>query len=396
MAGRALGVPELQVLAVAAAFLLVAGIVWAALLPSGLEFDRVVRPVMLPFGHQGESVLRVTHRGRLRTPPLHLTDHAPTTLVDDPVTTLSPLAPGEQVEVRTVLHGRQRGRARLGPVVVRATDAFGLAVRTRTLAADGTITVTPAVIELPPGLPLGGSTTTAVDRRRRATVGGDELADIREYVRGDDLRAVHWPSTAHRGRLMVRRTESTQAPAATVVLDRRSDVHRGRGPDATIEVAVRAAASACRHLVDRNRAVTLLDGPLLEPPRAQPWDVLLTRLAETQPGAVDHDRLLRQLGDGAAGDGALIMIGAVTDAVQLRAVVRSGRPFTSRAILVLDTGPGDGDELSADQAVSALRAAGWRASRLGGEDRLPDRWRELVAGARAGGRRTPATAGDHR
>jgi uncharacterized protein (DUF58 family) len=56
---------------------------------------------------------------------------------------------------------------------------------------------------------------------------------------GDDLRRVHWPSTARTGDLVVRQLEVPWQGRATVLLDVRASVHTA----ATLETAVSAAAS---------------------------------------------------------------------------------------------------------------------------------------------------------
>ncbi len=51
---------------------------------------------------------------------------------------------------------------------------------------------------------------------------GDEFYTMREYVQGDDLRHVHWPSTAHRQTLMVRQQEMPWQAQAVVFCDARA------------------------------------------------------------------------------------------------------------------------------------------------------------------------------
>ncbi len=77
---------------------------------------------------------------------------------------------------------------------------------------------------------------------------GEDDAATREYRHGDDLRRVHWRSTARVGELMVRREEQPWESRATVVLDTRAFAHRGEGPTASFEWAVSAAASIAVHL----------------------------------------------------------------------------------------------------------------------------------------------------
>ena len=67
---------------------------------------------------------------------------------------------------------------------------------------------------------------------------GAEDAATREYRYGDDLRKVHWRSTARVGELMVRREEQPVHSRATVLLDGRRGAHRGSGPGSSFEYAV--------------------------------------------------------------------------------------------------------------------------------------------------------------
>ena len=62
---------------------------------------------------------------------------------------------------------------------------------------------------------------------------GEDFYALRPYVVGDDLRRVHWPSTARHDELMVRQDELPWQGRATVLLDVRRGAHardpRARG-----------------------------------------------------------------------------------------------------------------------------------------------------------------------
>src|SRR5690606_26208195 len=92
----------------------------------------------------------------------------------------------------------------------------------------------------------------------------------------------------------------------------------------------------------------------------------LEELATTSPGPVDLEGLLRQIGDGVAGDGTLITIVTVPGPAELRALVRAGRNFTTRVALVVDAASHQHREPdpAAQSAVRSLRSAGWRAAAL--------------------------------
>ena len=141
-----------------------------------------------------------------------------------------------------------RGQFEIGPMSVRVTDPFGLVELGRTFHATARLTVTPRTITLP-SIPLGGAWTGSGDNRPRAfATGSAEDVTVREYRRGDDLRRVHWRSSARVGELMVRREEQPWQSRATVFLDNRGTSHRGQGAASSLEGAVSAAASIAVHL----------------------------------------------------------------------------------------------------------------------------------------------------
>ncbi len=118
--------------------------------------------------------------------------------------------------------------------------------------------MTPRVVPLPP-IPLAGVWTGSGDNRPRAfATGSAEDVTVREYRRGDDLRRVHWRSTARVGELMVRREEQPWQSRATLFIDNRAVSHRGTGPASSLETAVSVAASVGVHLAQRGFAIRLV------------------------------------------------------------------------------------------------------------------------------------------
>ena len=67
------------------------------------------------------------------------------------------------------------------------------------------------------------------------------------YRDGDELRRVHWRSTARHGELMVRREEQRWRNRAVLLLDTRARAHSGTGAGSSFEFAVSAdrRPSAC-------------------------------------------------------------------------------------------------------------------------------------------------------
>jgi uncharacterized protein (DUF58 family) len=383
LVSRALGIAELQLAAVAVVGLLVAAAVFVWTTSATLETSRLIRPGRLFF--DAEAVVEVTLRnvGRLPTASLELHDEIPLVLSSAGRVSAPPLGAGARTVLRTPLRGGQRGRFTIGPLRVQLRDPFRLVARTLRLPGTGEIVVYPPVWTLPPGLPLGGASVAGGEGTSRPLASGEDRATVREYVQGDDLRSVHWASTAHRGKLMVRQAEAPQDPRAVVLLDGGADRHHGHGPGASIEAAVTAAASAAFHLADRGRGVVLVDAPLTSVPRARPAEAWLERLATIEPAPVDLPAVLQQLGQGLAGDGALVAVLPVPDPADLRQLVRAGRAFTSRVAILIDAerhgGRGRRSGTDVQGTAASLQAAGWRVTVLGPGDRLDERWRELLA-----------------
>ncbi len=102
---------------------------------------------------------------------------------------------------------------------VRASGPFGLFEVTRRTRMTFT---TPLFVGPPPlrhDLTWPYQTTMRIGLSPTAVVGHDLFRGVREYVRGDSRRDVHWPATAHNRHLMVKEHEGTGSIAVRVVLD---------------------------------------------------------------------------------------------------------------------------------------------------------------------------------
>ncbi|WP_443046650.1 DUF58 domain-containing protein [Streptomyces sp. NBC_00247] len=219
---------------------------------------RRLSPSRVPAGSEARVHLRVDNASRLPSGLLMLQDRVPYVLGPRPRFVLDRVEPGGRREVSYRVRSDLRGRYPLGPLQLRLADPFGMCELTRSFSAHDTLVVIPRTQALPP-LRLTGAASGYGDGRQRslAQAGEDDVLP-RGYRHGDDLRRVHWRSTARYGELMVRREEQPQRARASVLLDTRRAAFRGAGPESAFEWAVSAAASALAHLVERGFAVRLL------------------------------------------------------------------------------------------------------------------------------------------
>jgi uncharacterized protein (DUF58 family) len=213
-----------------------------------LACGRSLDPQRVPVGANSRVMLRLQNMSRLPTGTLLLEDRLPYALGSRPRVVLERLGAQQASSVAYTVRADVRGRYEVGPLSVRLTDPFGLCELTRSFPTIDRLTVVPQVIQLPRVRLAGEYAGTGESRARSVAVHGEDDAATREYRHGDDLRRVHWRSTAHVGELMVRREEQPWESRATVVLDTRLTAHRGEGPTSSFEWAVSAAASIAVHL----------------------------------------------------------------------------------------------------------------------------------------------------
>ncbi|MGV9556044.1 DUF58 domain-containing protein [Streptomyces sp. NPDC003401] len=220
--------------------------------------SRRLSPARVPAGSEARVHLRMDNVSRLPTGLLMLQDRVPYVLGPRPRFVLDRVEAGGRREVSYRVRSDLRGRYPLGPLQLRLNDPFGMCELTRSFSTYDTLTVVPRVEALPP-VRLGGEAKGYGDGRQRSlALAGEDDAIPRGYRYGDDLRRVHWRSTARYGELMVRREEQPQRSRCTVLLDTRGLAHRGAGPDSAFEWAVSGAASVLVHMLERGFSVRLL------------------------------------------------------------------------------------------------------------------------------------------
>ena len=241
---------------------------------------------------------------------------------------------------RLVFDAVPRGRYRLDGGRLVASDPLGLGRAVIEVGTVSFVAVRPRVPELHS---LFTDTGTWGDGGRRALVrraSGLEPHGVREYVEGEPLRAVHWPTSARRGELMVRELEDAPRESIAVVLDVDAGSVSGTRGDSSLDDAVRATAGLVRAHALRSRHVLLVVAapqPVLQPVRGvgPDWELALDALAAAEParGTALRDLIAPQSVVGSVPE-LVVVTGrpeAVVDALAARAAV--GR---SSALVAVD------------------------------------------------------------
>jgi uncharacterized protein (DUF58 family) len=353
-----------------------------------LSCSRDIQPARLEVGQTATVTISLENPGRIPTGLMLLEDQVPYVLGSRPRFVVDQLRPRWHRSMAYQVRSEVRGRYTIGPLSVRLSDPFGFVELTRSFSSKVAVVVTPQVIPLP-AVRLSGDWSGAGDNRPRAfAAAGTEDVTIREYRLGDDLRRIHWRSSARADELMVRREEQPHQSRATILLDTRQSAHRGSGPASSFEYAVTAAASIGAHLARHQFVVRLLseektadahwhDRGISGPVEVQ---MLLDALAvvQTSPnvefagGAEYHS------------SGLVVAVLGAVNSTDLAGLSRLRAGSTRALAILIDVAAWsrtdqrtDGNSAAAEDQADALRRQGWSVVVAGPNDRLGTLWNDL-------------------
>lgn len=152
------------------------------------------------------------------------------------------LRPGGTAEVEYPVPTERRGVLAIGPLDLRRRALAGLAESRAALGGTIHVRVLPRILPVY-GMP-SGVRRGHIGTDERVQYGGTDLVGLREYVPGDDLRRLHWATSARTGTLMVREDADPSLAHLTVLLDDRAASYPGADMEEAVEVAASLAIAA--------------------------------------------------------------------------------------------------------------------------------------------------------
>ena len=250
--------------------------IWTLISIHGIRLGRQARILRASMGEVFEEHFEVRNSARLACLWLEIINQSNLPMAGGS-RLLTGIGPHQRrfYTARTLLN--RRGAFLLGPTNMTSGDPFGLFTISRQVPAKDTLIVLPMMVPIkdfppPPGILPGGRTI-----RQRTFDVTPHAAGIREYVPGDPMKRIHWPSTAHRGRFMVKEFEQDPQADIWLLLDAQHEVQAslpeqtfafsGEGwwlrrpnvslPRDSFEYIVSAAASLANYFLVERRAVGL-------------------------------------------------------------------------------------------------------------------------------------------
>lgn len=330
-----LGYVELALLAAAVILALVFGLAFVLRRPS-LEVRRHLEPARITRGELGFVTLSIANRSRFNSGGLVAAEPCGPTRIEIDVPRLKA---GTSVSKRYRLPTEHRAVLQIGPVEVVQADPFALWQRVQRSGDVQQAWVHPVVHGLA-GLPPGRTRSLEGSATDNVPHGSITFHNLRDYVIGDDMRLIHWRSSARTGTLMVKENVDTSLPRITVLLDTRTSVHTPESFESAVEAAasVVVAATMAKYPV---RLVTTagrsVGGRGLSADARQFLDVLSEVSLEAAP---DLRRAIGSLVAEKRSD-ALVTITGASTADDLAVIGALGRRYDDAVVAVVTEHPDD-------------------------------------------------------
>jgi uncharacterized protein (DUF58 family) len=373
--------------------------------PLRLDCRRSIAPRRVSAGALVSVTAQLQNAGRRPTPAL-LAEDLMVPVIDDadaptlpdgwtvsPRFPLDRMAPGEVRTLRYTLRPPRRGVYELGPLAVRLCDPFGFTELPRTFAATDRLLVLPETVHLPRVDLLGRWSAGGTGSGSGAGTSGDDEVGTRPYRLGDELRRVHWRTTARVGELSVRREEQPRQGSVTLVLDvrpaawvtaagRRDGFETAVAVLASIAVALIEAGTALRLVTLEGRELAAVPGRRLA--RSAEAGRLLESLATLEPGyrTAPHGGPVAPAAEPSGPGDLVVAVLGRTTAADARLLAR----MTTAPGLALAVGSGAGIGVGPTGgaggrgATAIVAASGWRTAEVPDLADLPLVWQRLAEG----------------
>ncbi len=258
---------------------LVLSYLWARFSIRSVGVRRFTRTQRSQVGQFAEEQFEITNRGAWPKLWLEIEDQStlPLHQASRVINSLGRRS-SQRWQVKTLC--TQRGRFRLGPITLRSGDPLGIFEVEQELTRTNYLTVYPLTVEITSFEPSVSDLSGGEALHRRTNQTTSNVSTVREYVQGDSLNRIHWPSTARARRLMSKEFELDPTADVWLYLDlfrevegampwsppplepgifalssRRRQSATLELPPITTEYAIVVTASLARYFLNRNRAV---------------------------------------------------------------------------------------------------------------------------------------------
>ena len=254
-------------------------LIWARLSLSGVTVFRNTRELRQQVGQFFVERIDIINQSSLSKVWIKITDCSdlPGSEVTRIISSIKPHS-SKSYSSNTLLE--HRGTFHLGPTELTSGDIFGVFTYTKRIEAQSSLMVLPYMTDLsifpvPYGVLPGGKAL-----RQKTTEVTPFSSGVREYLPGDPLRRIHWPTSAKKQKIIVKEFEKDPVSEVWIFLDAREGIHskltdeklpqkssesffwmgfrpKFELPPSSLEYAVSAVASIAKYYLDQKREVGL-------------------------------------------------------------------------------------------------------------------------------------------
>jgi uncharacterized protein (DUF58 family) len=256
---------------------------------------------------------------------------------------------------------KQRGLYYLGGAEISTGDPFGIFEVTVRDSKRTSVLVLPQIASLPELRIAPSGSQGDGQPRRNASERTIHAATVREYIHGDSMRVIHWPTTARLNKLFVRLMESTPEGDWWILLDLDKQYMLGEGWDSVEEQCVTLAASLADRGLHLRKSVGLIGNSReliwLTPQKGegQRWGIMQA-LATASPSDLDLGSVLERAHSSLGRQHSLIIITASTKLDWTKTLLPVTKHNSVPTVMLLDLAPYG--EASAEQAAAFLEERG--------------------------------------
>ena len=195
---------------------------------------------------------------------------------------------------------RRRGWNSVGSVAMVSGDPTGLLRLNCMVGKPQSILAYPTTIQLSRAVIQGQITAGEIGEAGHLIGHSPTVSIVRDYIPGDMLTHIHWPTTARRDQLMTKEFEGAGINEILLFVDLQEAAQTGSGDDSTEEYSITIAASLASSLIQEGHSVglvTLGDQLYRFLPRKDPnhlWSMLGTLAVVRASGKTPMQMLMTQ------------------------------------------------------------------------------------------------------
>jgi uncharacterized protein (DUF58 family) len=172
--------------------------------------------------------------------------------------TLVSLGPRIHFDLSLPVTFYKRGHYKLGPLIASADDPFGLFHFKKKLDEKTEVLICPSTVELP-FFTLASQQEFSLNRfNRELAESGSLVGGVRDYVPGDSLHRIHWRSTAHKGKLVVKEYDIESNEKVWIFLDLSKNNKFENGTESSEESSILISASILKKYCEDGQQVGMI------------------------------------------------------------------------------------------------------------------------------------------